>query len=144
MFLLALFLAAAVRAGLEGTRDITVHTYIQTGSAQYVACGMPGNHLDLTRITAVNGLIKETQCGACLKVTSGLPGTKPQYVMAVDIVQVGLDLNEDVFFKLYGTNTGRFTGQWKLAHPKHCQGIVTGGSYNLPGRNLFPKKKKER
>ncbi|KAI0219334.1 hypothetical protein L0F63_000871 [Massospora cicadina] len=116
-------LLLVVEGALIGTRDITVHHYIQAGSQQYMACGMSGAEVDLFRVAAVNGLNTEVECGACLKVESGFDGTEPQYVMALDIVEVGLDLNEDTFQKLYNATTGRFTGSWNLAHPEYCKDI---------------------
>ncbi|KAI0219333.1 hypothetical protein L0F63_000870 [Massospora cicadina] len=101
MIIIANLLLLAVKGALTGTQDITVHHYIKTGNQQYMACGMPGADVDLSRVAAVNGLNKQSECGACLKVENTYR-TSPQYVMALDIVRVGLDLNEDTFQKLRG------------------------------------------
>jgi hypothetical protein len=54
---------------------------------------MPYATLDLSRITAVQGLNKVTDCNKCIKVVNTQDPSKYVYVLAVDLGGSGLDVS---------------------------------------------------
>lgn len=54
---------------------------------------MPYATLDLSRITAVQGLNKATDCNKCIKVVNTQNPSKYVYVLAVDLGGSGLDVS---------------------------------------------------
>ncbi|WP_412074636.1 hypothetical protein ACLF6K_00165 [Streptomyces xanthophaeus] len=128
--------AYAERPGgkLEGSGPIASHNYRALANrldSHPVSCGIPGSTMDLSRITAVEGLTGE-ECGTVLKVTNALDPSKFEYVMAVDQGGLGLDLNTEAFSKLFGTETGRWNAHWEVVNSHYGDGIVTDTSH-LPG-----------
>ncbi|MFJ3973343.1 hypothetical protein ACIPYR_35055 [Streptomyces parvus] len=125
--------AAAERAHLKGDRPISSHNYrAMADLPNYsVFCDIPISMMDLTRITAVQGLDTD-ECGTILKVTNPLKPDAPQYVMAVDRGGAGLDLNSDSFRELFGTNENFQRASWEPADPSHGKGIIHE-DVELPG-----------
>ncbi|MGW7433348.1 hypothetical protein ACWGIN_27885 [Streptomyces sp. NPDC054861] len=128
---------AAPQGGmLTGAQPVSFHDYQalrQALEATPTFCDVPGSHLDLSRITAVQNLQPE-ECGTVLKVTSrSNPDIPPQYVMAVDQGGRGLDLNRDTFKTLNGGVAEGLTDvAWEPVDPAYGQGILLGGP-ELPG-----------
>jgi hypothetical protein len=128
--LISLIFASAASAALSGNQKITTHDYNQIQGAldtNPVFCGYPGSQLDISRITAVQGLT-QSQCGACLKVCNADDPSKHQYVLAVDRGGVGLDLNMDSFYALFGDRTGLYGATWEQVDNSNCAGILQNGN----------------
>ncbi|MGY0065370.1 hypothetical protein ACWZEH_00660 [Streptomyces sp. QTS137] len=96
-----------------------------------MSCNVPGSAMDLSRITAVEGLTAQ-DCGTVLKVTSTSDPSKFEYVMAVDSRSRNLDLNSDTFHKLFGERQSVGQARWEVVNSRYGDGIVTG-EYDLPG-----------
>ncbi|KXN71917.1 hypothetical protein CONCODRAFT_78083 [Conidiobolus coronatus NRRL 28638] len=128
--LISLIFASAASAALSGNQKITTHHYNEVKGAldtNPVFCGYPGSQMDISRITAVQGLT-QSQCGACLKVCNAEDPSKHQYVMAVDRGGVGLDLNVDSFYALFGDRTGLYGATWEQVDSSNCAGILQNGN----------------
>ncbi|KAJ9073979.1 hypothetical protein DSO57_1010958 [Entomophthora muscae] len=131
MRILIAALTHACLGALTGKQPISTHYYDTL--AEYldtnpVFCGILGSHLNISRITAVQGLTQD-QCGTCLRIAGG---GHEVYVMAVDKGGAGLDLNKDSFMFLFGEDTGMFEATWEPVDSANCTGIVKGGKYDLP------------
>ncbi|KAJ9049568.1 hypothetical protein DSO57_1023142 [Entomophthora muscae] len=134
LFILSLSVSLVESGMLSGSQPVTTNYYhIQKAALNIspVACGIYGNDMDVSRITAVQGLTFD-ECGTCLRVSNPDDSTKFQFVMAVDRGGRGLDLNMDTFKVLFnGQESGAFMAKWEVTESSHCAGIITG-NYTLP------------
>ncbi|MFI6920954.1 hypothetical protein ACIBIZ_13450 [Nonomuraea spiralis] len=125
---------------LSGEQKVTFHEFRPgKGSLDEIpmSCGIPGSALDLSRITAVQGLTA-SECGTILKVVNPTrPDIPPQYVMAVDRGGRGLDLNTDTFKALNGgsLSEGLVPAKWEPVSSSFGEGILLDDRFagELPG-----------
>ncbi|SAM08038.1 hypothetical protein [Absidia glauca] len=132
LLLLTSIILSPVSAILSGSARITPQDYIGLPPVALAnnppACGMPYATLDLSRITAVQGLNKATDCNKCIKVVNTQDPSKYVYVLAVDLGGSGLDLSIPSFKKLFGQQYDASPASWAEADASHCAGIYSGGS----------------
>jgi hypothetical protein len=98
---------------LKGNQKVGYHMYAQLKDVLDefpVFCGIPGSFLDLTRITAVQGL-EWLECGTVLKVTSD----------AFKYLNNGIEQDHLVHVK------------WEPINSLHGKDIITKGEFELPG-----------
>ncbi|MFH9118363.1 hypothetical protein [Streptomyces globisporus] len=128
--------SAGEHTNLMGDQPVSAHDFHAMRPALddvLVFCGLHGYEMDLSRVTAVEGLAQD-ECGTILKVTNPLKPSAPQYVMAVDQGGHGLDLNTVTFQELFGTQGGLERATWEPADPSYGKGIVpTELEEKLPG-----------
>jgi hypothetical protein len=86
------------------------------------SCGYDYNKLDLTRVTAVEGLDK-SQCGACLKVANPTLNNEV-YVLVIDMGGNGLDLSESSYIELFNTTDHPLRAKWEPVDNSFCSGIL--------------------
>ena len=103
-------------------------------------CGIRYSSLDLTRVTAVNGM-NEGGCNQCLEVTA--EGGNTIYVLAIDFkADPGLDISETSFHHMFpdGNPLDPITCSWNVVDPCYCTDICTGSpeECTIGLRNLLP------
>ncbi|KAI9772857.1 MAG: hypothetical protein M1840_008739 [Geoglossum simile] len=124
---IALYLHPAA-ASISGSALITVEDYPVFGPHaphNPPFCGMPYDSLDLSRITAVQGL-SHRECGSCLRVCGAVGCAN---VLAVDRGGIGLDLSTGISESVIGNKDGRGHAAWKRVDKEACNGIWDGRMY---------------
>jgi hypothetical protein len=124
-----LSLLALTSAGtLSGNDIISVENYPDIGSNSPDSppfCGMSWDSLDLSLITAVQGLTTD-QCGTCLLVCGAEPNACA-YILAVDQGGRNLDLSTGISGHVIGTTDGVAWAEWEPVADEYCSHIYQSG-----------------
>ncbi|KAI9782586.1 MAG: hypothetical protein M1839_004830 [Geoglossum umbratile] len=136
-----LSLLALTSAGvLSGNDIISVENYPDIGpnspdNPPY--CGMAWDSLDLSLVTAVQGLTKD-QCGTCLLVCGAEPNGC-EYILAVDRGGRNLDLSTGISWHIIGTTDGIAWAEWQPVPEVYCSHIYQSGKNDaqLPRQHVL-------
>jgi hypothetical protein len=128
MALLSLLVLTSAAGSLSGNDFISVENYPDIGFNAPESppfCGMAWESLDLSRITAVQGLTTD-QCGTCLLVC-GAEANACAYILAVDRGGRNLDLSTGISGDIIGTTDGIAWAKWQPVSGEYCNHIYRGG-----------------
>ncbi|KAJ1991182.1 hypothetical protein H4R33_001468 [Dimargaris cristalligena] len=118
--------ACSTFASLSGNQVITPHNWVimhDQLANNPPACEMPYAELRLERITAVQGLVKGSMCGKCIKVANAADPQKSMYVLVVDMGGRGLDVSTVAYKQIFGQDTDPASAVWTEAPDSACAGV---------------------
>ncbi|KXN65262.1 hypothetical protein CONCODRAFT_13215 [Conidiobolus coronatus NRRL 28638] len=123
--LLQIYLTLAKYIDLAGDQVVTCHDYEGMDPISLKnppSCGYDYSKLDLTRVTAVQGLSK-SQCGSCLRVSNPSDPSNWIHVLVIDTGGRGLDLSTSAFIKLFNSTDHPSRAMWYPVESDNCEGI---------------------